>query len=421
MKIVYLHQYFNTPAMNGGTRSYEMARRLVANGHHVSLITSDRQNGGKSRVEYEDGIEVTWIPVAYSNQMGPVARLRAFLSFAAKSSWHVVRCDCDVIFATSTPLTIAIPAIVGKWIRRRPMVFEVRDPWPDMLIGMGALRNPLFKRMAHAFEAFAYRRSDRIIALSNGMKDIIVSTGYPPERVAVIPNSSDIEAFDVPARARSDFRRRYDWLGDRKLVLYAGTIGLANGVDYLVRVAGETLLLDDQVRFLVIGDGAQRERVRELAHDLGVLNVNFYMLPPMSKSEIPAAFAAADVSLVLLRDVPELWTNSSNKFFDGLAAGRPVVVNNVGWQSKLLEETGAGFDIHPVDFTLASRTLYRYLMDDDWLYTARAASAQLAKTRFHREDLARDFRQVLEEAAEAKLNGRGMAHGEKLRGGGDRP
>lgn len=399
MKIVYLHQYFTTPSMSGGTRSYEFAKRLIAAGHDVHMITSDREGSGKAYESVEDGIRVTWIPVAYSNRMSPAARLRAFATFAVKSAIIAASIKADVIFASSTPLTIAIPAVFAKWRQRKPMVFEVRDPWPDMLIGLGAIRNPIMKFMAHRLERFAYRNSDRIIALSDGMKDVVVATGYQPENVTVIPNASDVDRFDVPAADGRAFRSQFEWLGDRKLVMYAGTLGMANGVTYLVRVAKEMLTIDPEVRFLVIGSGGQEDRVRTLAEETGTLNRNFFMLPPLSKSGIPAAFSATDISLVLLRDVKELWTNSSNKFFDGLASGRPVVVNNVGWQATLLNETGAGFDIDPRDHEAAARKLHEHLTNDAWLRTAGANARELAVNQFHRDTLAQRFESVLAQAA----------------------
>jgi glycosyltransferase involved in cell wall biosynthesis len=264
-----------------------------------------------------------------------------------------------------------------------------------MLIGLGAIRNPVLKFLSLRFERFTYRNSAHIIALSGGMRNIITATGYPAQNVTVIPNASDIERFDIPVTEGRTFRKQFEWLQDRKLVLYAGTIGKANGVDYLVRVAQEMLKLDESVRFLVIGKGGDEENVRLLARETGTLNRNFFMLPPLSKQGIPAAFSAADVSLVLLRDVKELWTNSSNKFFDGLAAGKPVVVNNVGWQSELLAETGAGFDLDPRDYAAAAHTLHRFLQDDDWLSCAGERARDLAKTQFDRNELADRMERVL--------------------------
>ena len=148
MKIIYLHQYFNTPQMSGGTRSYEMARRFVAAGHEVHMITSHREESddfSEWLEEIIDGIHVHWLSVPYSNNMGFKARVLAFLKFAVASGVKARKVGGDVIFATSTPLTIALPAIYAAKRLKKPMVFEVRDLWPELPIEVSALKNPFLK------------------------------------------------------------------------------------------------------------------------------------------------------------------------------------------------------------------------------------------------------------------------------------
>ena len=149
MKIIYLHQYFNTPDMAGGTRSYEMARILTSKGHEIHMITSFREPI-KTRTPFttvEEGINVHWIPVAYDNKMGFYRRIVAFLRFAYFATRRVMQLNV-ILFCISTPLTIAIPAIYGAIRQRVPMVFEVRDLWPELPIAIGALKNPLAKFLA---------------------------------------------------------------------------------------------------------------------------------------------------------------------------------------------------------------------------------------------------------------------------------
>ena len=145
MRITYLHQYFNTPDMSGGTRSYEMARRLVARGHEVNMVTSWRTDDGRKKPfeTVEDGIRVQWLPVPYSNAMSYAQRLVAFGRFVVASTRRAAALPSDIVFATSTPLTIALPAVYAARRQRVPMVFEVRDLWPELPIAMGALRNPV--------------------------------------------------------------------------------------------------------------------------------------------------------------------------------------------------------------------------------------------------------------------------------------
>src|SRR5690625_1515997 len=249
MRLIYLHQYFNTPRSSGGTRSYEMARRFVAMGHEVHMVTSWR--GETKRDNWfetvEDGIHVHWMPVPYSNEMGFAERIRAFLQFALAAPRRAVKIGGDVVFATSTPLTIAMLGVYASKRLRVEMVFEVRDLWPELPIAIGALRNPVLKWAAHRLEAFAYRNSSQIVALSPGMRDGVVSTGYPEDRVHVIPNSSDVDRFQAPNVDGNRFLNQHPYLQGRRIVLYAGTFGKIHGVDYLVRLAAAMRTLDEHV------------------------------------------------------------------------------------------------------------------------------------------------------------------------------
>ncbi|WP_018880505.1 glycosyltransferase [Thioalkalivibrio sp. ALE30] len=182
MRITYLHQYFNTPEMAGGTRSYEMARRLVAMGHEVNMVTSWREEGSE-RDWYETdeaGIRVHWLPVPYSNQMSYRERIQAFFRFAWKASRKAASLPADVVFATSTPLTIALPGAYAARRQKVPMVFEVRDLWPELPIAMGALNNPVLRWGAHKLEGFAYSRAQAVVGLPLGVQDWVERSGLMP-------------------------------------------------------------------------------------------------------------------------------------------------------------------------------------------------------------------------------------------------
>jgi glycosyltransferase involved in cell wall biosynthesis len=411
MKIVYLHQYFNTPAMTGGTRSYEMARRLVAAGHEVHVITSDRSpnaGGGWYRTEVE-GIDVHWLPVRYDNAMGYAQRIRAFTAYALRAGPRAARLGGDLVFATSTPLTVALPGVYASKRLRVPMVFEVRDLWPDVPIAIGAIRGPVATGLARRLERFAYRNSARIVALSPGMREGVVRTGYPAARVHVIPNISNLELFDPARQDAAGFRARFPWLGGRPLVLYAGTLGKANGVGYLARVAAAALERDPEVRFLVIGGGKEEPLVRQEAARLGVLERNFFMLERLAKQDMPAAFAAATVTTSLFIGLPSLWHNSANKFFDGLASGTPVAINYGGWQAELLRDTGAGVQLDGTDPSAAADALIAAAHDPAYVARAGAAARRLAGERFEADHLAAQLERVLVEARGASAPSSGSA------------
>lgn len=386
--------------MSGGTRSYEMARRLVQSGHEVHIVTSWRKPTDTSDWfdEQIDGIHVHWLPVAYDNSMPFWQRIRAFVRFALASGRKAIALGGDVVFATSTPLTIALPGALAAWTLKIPMVFEVRDLWPDIPIAMGFLRNPVTKYLARALERFAYRRSARVVALSDGMADGVVRSGYPRERVTVIPNSADLELFEFSAEGAQRFRTLHPELGNGPLILYPGTLGKANGVSYLAVLAHAVRERRPDLRFVVIGDGAETELVRRTAQQLGVLDDNFFCYPSIPKCELVDAFSATSLVVSLVVDVSALWANSANKFFDALSSGTAVAINHLGWQSDLLTSSQAGI-VLPTDPKLAADPLIKFMASPELVESTGRRARFLAETRFSRDVLARQLETVLMEAA----------------------
>jgi glycosyltransferase involved in cell wall biosynthesis len=402
MKIIYLHQYFTTPTMHGGTRSYELARRLVGMGHEVHMVTSDTQPAGNMkgwRETNESGIHVHWLPVAYSNSMTYADRIRAFGRFAVNSAHRAMQLPGDVVFATSTPLTIAVPGILSSRWNRRPMVFEVRDLWPSLPIAVGALKSRPAILAAQLLERAAYAGAAHIIALSPGMKAGVEAVGVSSEKITVIPNLCDPERFQVPASAGEEFRQRYPWLGDRPMVLYAGTLGMMNGVDYLVRVAAEMLTRDPEVRFVIMGHGREERSLHALAGQLGVLNRNLFFLPSVPKREMPAVLSAATIATGnLFADIPALRDSSANKFFDALAAGRPIALTMRGWQMELLDREQIGLYLPPEDVAAAAALLANTVRDSSWLAAARARAVQVGLEHFSADSAAHRLAEVLQRA-----------------------
>jgi glycosyltransferase involved in cell wall biosynthesis len=303
----------------------------------------------------------------------------------------------DLVLATSTPLTVAIPGVIAAKLRRVPFVFEVRDLWPELPIEMGALRNPVARKLAGALATFAYRNAEHVVALSPGMA-AGVTARYPPARVTMIPNACDLDLFSSSGDAAQRMRAEHDWLGDRPLVAYTGALGVANGVEYLVRLAARVRGLDPEVRFLIVGQGKEWEQNRQLAADLGVLDTTLRMWPAVPKSQLPVILGAATMATGLCRPIKALWDNSANKFFDALAASRPIAINYGGWQADLLRESGAGLVLDPYDLDEAAASMVKHVRDDGWLSRARDAAHRLAVEEFSRDLLFTRFETVLTDA-----------------------
>lgn len=402
MKIVYLHQYFTSPDTPNGTRSYEMARRFAAAGHDVHVVASRHSESKlvpRWSLQNLDGMTVHWIPVKYETRMGFFKRMTAFLVFAVLAAWRARQLKADVVFATSTPLTIAIPGVFAKRGRRAPMVFEVRDLWPEVPIAMGVLNLPFLQWSALKLEQFAYRNSDAVIALSPGMAEGVAQKGVSRNKISVVPNSCDNSLFDVPAEVGQGFRDERPWLGHRPLVVYAGSLGRANGVGYFAQLAHQVRNLESEIRFLIVGDGPERASIAQLAEKLGVLNTNFFMEGGIPKSSIPALMSAATISTSFFIPVKELEETSPNKFFDALAAGRPVAINHGGWQADLIHDNELGVVMDATDLKKAAESLVAFLRSEQRVEAARTNARRLADGQFDRDRLTAIVLKVLEDSA----------------------
>jgi hypothetical protein len=183
------------------------------------------------------------------------------------------------------------------------------------------------------------------------------------------------------------------------LIVYCGALGLVNGVSFMVELAHEYRQLDPEARFLVIGDGGQKEVVTALATRMGVLNVNFFLEPPIPKAEMPGVLNAASISCSWVIPVPELEANSANKFFDSLAAGRPIAINYGGWQAKEIENSSLGVVLNPRSPRDSAELLFRFLGDPDSMARSRISSKHLARTVYDRDLLSDRMLSVLEDAA----------------------
>ncbi|CAK3654944.1 colanic acid biosynthesis glycosyl transferase WcaI [Vibrio crassostreae] len=405
MNILYLHQYFATPESNGGTRSFEMAKRFVSNGHNVTFITSSAflsedycLSSGWNEIDIE-GIKLNVLHLPYSNNDSYLKRSLKFVQFSLKAIPKSLKVKSDVILATSTPLTIAIPGIICSKINKIPMVFEVRDLWPELPVAVGAIKNKVLIWLAENLESYAYHNATRLIGLSPGMCDGIKRKGIASDKITLATNSCDTELFDVDENVGATYKKeKVSFVGDRKLVVYTGTFGPINDVSYIVSLAKASLNQSSNVCFVAIGSGMQKELVLELAKSEGVLNNNLFILDPVPKTEIVKLLSAADLSLSLFGPVEEMWHNSANKLFDALASGTPIAINYGGWQKDLIETYECGVVLHEKDFSQAALTINEFLNDEKAYVSAKFSCKDLAYNHYSRDIMAKRLEDALLEA-----------------------
>lgn len=343
MNIIYLHQYFITPSEPGGTRSYWIARELIKNGHQVTIITSSSTIEEKSKQIEVDGIKVIYIKEEYEQGMNLIKRLKAFLSFAIKSTVvSFKQQDIDFVIATSTPLTIGIPAILLKWFKKTPFIFEVRDLWPEVPIQMGAIKNKIIVLLTRFFEKTIYKNANFVVALSPCMQNGVIKY-IPIEKTVMIPNMAKIDKF-WPRESNINLMQELRLSENTFKVIHFGALGLANGIDKVLDTI-ELMNNDSTVEFIFIGGGSTEKQLQARCGKKGLKNVKFLGSFPMDKtSEI---VNLCDVSLVSFKDLPILYTNSPNKLFDSLSAGKPIIVNSAGWTKDLVEQYNCGLYVNP--------------------------------------------------------------------------
>jgi glycosyltransferase involved in cell wall biosynthesis len=397
MKIIYIHQYYNSPAMPGSTRSYEMAKGLVLLGHEIEIITSTR-GLSKSNDEFymnEDGIRINWINVNYSNKMGFYRRIFAFLNFSFFSFWKAIKLEGDIIFASSTPLTVALPGILAARYKRVPFYFEVRDLWPEIPIAMGYLRNPIFRYLALKLEKYSYQNSKGIVALSEGMKEGIVKRGYPKDRVIVIPNGCDIKLFDLSESKKDSIRVKYGFKNSDIILLYPGTFGVVNNLEWLVDLANK-FHSNINLKFLLVGGGKEKGLILNKAKRMDLLNKNLFIFNEVPKKDMPEIFFMSDIVVSTILPLKELEANSANKFFDALASGKCIIINHGGWQENDLIAYKCGYRI-PRNLDDAYKKLSS-LIDDPILLAEMGRNARiLGLNKYSRDKLVKKLAFFLQE------------------------
>ena len=394
MHILYFHQYFNTPRGAGGIRSYEFARRLIARGHRVTMVCviDDRDPldlpgpaDASVRRGVIDGIDVIQFRLAYSNHQSLPQRAGIFLRYAARGIALALTLDYDLVFATSTPLTAALPGIFAHYLRRKPFVFEVRDLWPELPKAMGVVTNPFVLGGMSILEWLGYRAASACVGLSPGIGEGIARRSRKTLPIAIIPNAADLDLFQ-PGR-REDLRLA--GIGPRDFVaVFTVAHGLANGLDAVLAAAAELKRRGrHDIVLALIGEGKLKPKLVERAQREGLDQCRFFS--PMPKRQLNEIIGCADAGLMVLANIPAFYYGTSpNKFFDYLAAGLPVINNYPGWLAEMIQAHRCGLAIPPGDPVAFADALCR-LADDPALRREFGQNARrLAETRFDRTAMA---------------------------------
>ena len=344
MRILYIHQYFSTPKDSGGLRSYYISKALINKGFKIKMVfapndRSVKYNSSKKIYKNDfEGIQLYKINALYSNKLSLTQRTKVFFKFIYYSTKLVLKEDYDVIYATSTPITVFIPAIIGKIIRRKNIVLEVRDLWPELPVAMRVIKNPIIIFLLKLLEIISYKLSDYMIGLSPGIVEGIKK--YKKNNVYMIPNFSNPKFFIK--------KKKFKFQKNKKIkFVYTGAFGLANGLHRILNLVSsikDRINIYNSIEFHFYGTGKKENELINIKNNKLLDNCFFHK--QVSKKNIPKILVKYDIGIMCLDDVPEFYYGTSpNKFFDYLSAGLPIICNYPGWVSEIIEKNNCGFYI----------------------------------------------------------------------------
>ena len=409
IKILYIHQYFSLAIGSGSIRSYKNAIALRDNGYEVTVIcgSDGRNNCGLSnqfknqkRSGYVEGIKIIQFDFKYSNYMGFIKRSIVFLKFSVFALLESFLGNYEIIYATSTPLTVAIPGICSKWLLRKKFVFEIRDLWPELPYAMGIIKNKIIYKSLLFLEWISYHSADICIGLAPGICEGIRDRDVPLSKIKSIPNSCDLEIFYPLSKKEkkrpeliNDFFKSNDFV-----VAFTGAHGLANGLDSVLDAAMEIKKLKkNYIKFLFIGDGKCKPKLlqRKEEEDLN----NCFFMEPITKLELASLLReSVHVGMMVLQDIKSFYRGTSpNKFFDYISTGLPVVNNYPGWLADLICEYNMGKVVRPNDpigFAEALIQLYEKPLE---LLEMSQNSRELAENSFSRDQQAERLIQIFDQ------------------------
>jgi glycosyltransferase involved in cell wall biosynthesis len=397
MHVLIIHQAFASASEAGGTRHYEFARHLIDQGHRVTVVASrvnyltgaDLKDASPASGERDVVIVRPYTYRALHKSFGH--RLASYVSFMFSSAFAALRVrGVDVVVGTSPPILQGATAWLVARLKRVPLVFEVRDLWPDFAIELQILRSPLIIGAARRLERFLYRRADRLLVNSPGfIAHVQAVSGRTP---ALIPNGVDGSLFS-PAASGAAFREQWQ-AADRFVVLYAGAHGTANNLETVLEAAR---LLHEMpaILFVFVGDGKEKGTLEASARAAGLDNVRFERAQP--KEAMPQVVAASDVCLAILKDIPLFRTTYPNKVFDYMAAGKPTLIVIDGVIRQVVEESGGGVFVPPGDARALADALIELAADRAGCAQMGSSAREFVLRRFNRSDQAELFCALLKD------------------------
>ncbi len=397
MRILFLSDNYPPETNAPAIRTSEHVREWARLGHTIDVVTCAPNfpkgklfEGYRNRLstEEEGGIRTTRVWSYIAPNQGMFRRTLDFVSFAINGALRSLFLPKpDVVIATSPQFFTALAGFGVAKLRRVPFVFEVRDLWPESIAAVGAL-DLKWLRPFEALARFLYRRADLVVPVTDSFAAHLRRLGTAESRICVVTNGIDPDHLKIAAPA--SVRRCLGLSEDEFVCAYIGTLGLAHGLETILRAAAILTETDPQIRFLVMGEGADKDALRSEVDRLKLRSVS--LLDGRTRTEALQVLNACDVSMVLLKDDPLFETVIPSKIFEAMALKKPIVIGVRGESKRIVvDEARCGIAFQPGDAEGLVSAL-RTLRDDASLRCDLGESGYRAvTTRFRRRDLARQM------------------------------
>jgi colanic acid biosynthesis glycosyl transferase WcaI len=402
MKILFVTHYFPPEVNAPANRTHEHCRRWVQDGHDVTVITGipnhprgvvfDGYENRWLQEEQVDGIRVirTWMYLAPNS--GFLKRIANYLFFAITAVLASRRAGKpDLVIATSPQFFVGVAGAIIARVKRRPFVLEIRDLWPKSIVELGQLRKGPILSMLEALERWLYRSASGVVVNTRTFRDHIEARGVDPGQIELVYNGIDPSLFR-PQPKNVELLERHG-LSNHYTIAYVGTLGLAHGLTLVIDVA-ERLKHMPALRFVLIGDGADREKLEIDIETRGLENVKLLGLQP--RDSMPDWIASIDVLLVLLRDLPVFETVIPSKIFEFLAQERPVILAAKGEIRRLMAEAGGALVIDPEVPDQLVSAIEEVMAHPEEAMARAAAGRRWVEEGYIRDELARKMAAFLE-------------------------
>lgn len=408
MKILFLSHYFPPEVNAPATRAYEHCKAWVAMGHQVTLVTcAPNHPFGKLYEDYEnrwqeemvDGIRVIRLRTYITANKGFLKRTLSYISFMlAAIFWCGSFGRHQVLITTSPQFFNGLAGYFVSRLKRLPWLLEIRDLWPDSILAVGAIKNRSIINLLYKLELFCYKKCDRLVVVTDSFRHYMIGKGVPSSKITVIKNGVDLSLFNQNVELDPvDYQEKLPdvdigYLKDKFVVAYVGTHGMAHHLETLLETASR-LRGNPRIHFLMIGDGAEKERLLKLKQDLGLTNLT--MADQKPKKLMPVIWRLTHVSLVHLKKDDLFKTVIPSKIFESLAMAKPIVLGVEGESAELVRESGGGLVVEPENAQQMADAISKLANDLALCERMGTCGSQYVRENFDRANLARTYEELI--------------------------